>query len=114
MNTSKPVVYIYYNSLGEKFLNEILAGIEEEGVLFEAKKSLVADSLCTAENLSYEAALDSILETGIGIDGQHVCITCSKLSKHEPLQSFTLIERANLRLAGSNAARLVKGIPLKY
>ena len=112
MNTSKPVLYIYYNSLGEKFLNEILAGVEEEGVLFEVKKSDMEVS--TAENLAYEAALESILETGIGIDEQHVCVTCSKLPRHEPLQRFLLAKKTNLRLAGSNAARLVKGIPLKY
>jgi hypothetical protein len=114
MNTNKPVLYIYYNSLGEQFLNEVLAAVEEEGVLFEVRKINVNAIVCTAENLAYEAALKSILEIGIGIDGEYVCMTYSKLPKHKPLQKFSILDKANLRLAGSNAARLVKGIPLKY
>lgn len=110
MKTKRPVVKVFVTSGGERFLKEVLAGIEEEGVLYEVEISEYGSS----KELATIAASSSLLETGIGIDGEVVSITICKLPENNSLQSYSCLKDDNLRLAGSNAARLIKGIPLKY
>ena len=105
----KPVLKIYATKAGAVYLKEVLAGAEEEGIPYEVEIHLEAK----AKDLAYKAAVASILETGIGIDGEFACIAISKLP-NKPLESYEVFSKAKLRLAGCNAARIVKGIPLKY
>lgn len=110
MNSKKPILNVYINEAGGMYLKEILEGIEEEGVLYQVEKR----EEYQAKTLASAAANESLLETGIGIDGNNVCVTISKLTEHTPLQIFSLSNNPELRVIGSNAARLIKGIPLKF
>ena len=109
METKKPVIKVFVTKASEPFLKEVLAGIEEEGVLYEVESNLGG----TSSELATKAATESLLETGIGIDGEFATITICKLPQNNPLKSYSCLSNHKLRLAGSNAARIVKGIPLK-
>jgi hypothetical protein len=92
-------------------IQAICHGIEEEGIPYDVE----TDQELYCEKLGYKAALQSRLDVGIGIgaDGA-VALHYSKLEEERPL----LVKRAfenleSLKAMGSNAARLVKGIPFK-
>ncbi|MBC8060102.1 MAG: glycerol dehydratase reactivase beta/small subunit family protein [Clostridiaceae bacterium] len=110
MKTKRPVIKVFVTKTSEAFLKEVLAGIEEEGVLYEVESCEYG----SAKDLATIAAAESLLETGIGIDKEFACITICKLPKNSALQSYSCLDNAQLRLAGSNAARIIKGLPLKY
>ena len=110
MEIKRPVIKVFVTKTSECFLKEVLAGIEEEGVLCEVETSEYGSS----RELATKAASSSILETGIGIDEEFASITICKLPKDNPLQSYSCLNKNKLRLAGSNAARIIKGMPLKY
>ena len=110
MKTKKPVIKVFVIRAAECFLKEVLAGIEEEGVLYEVETIEYGSS----KELATIAATESLLETGVGIDEEFASITICKLPKNNPLQSYSCLNNDNLRLAGCNAARIIKGIPLKY
>jgi hypothetical protein len=110
METKRPVIKVLVAKTSEGFLKEVLAGIEEEGVLYEVEIS----SYGFSKDLANKAANESLLETGIGIDEEFASITICKLPKNNPLKSYSCLSAKELRLAGSNAARIAKGIPLKY
>ncbi|MDR0550512.1 MAG: glycerol dehydratase reactivase beta/small subunit family protein [Spirochaetaceae bacterium] len=90
-------------------VDEILFGIEEEGVPFELERTGGG----SASALAYQGALDSELGVGIGVDsGGFMAVHYNKLPPEKPL--FTVrytLDRDLARTAASNAARLVKGIP---
>jgi hypothetical protein len=109
MDIKKPVINILTTESGEKFLKEITAGIEEEGVLYNILK--VNEN--SAEELASEAAEMSLLETGIGLNDEYICVTLHKLPTSKPLYKARTSEKTDLRIAGSNAARIIKGIPLR-
>ena len=110
MRAKRPVINVFMKSDSECFLKEVLAGIEEEGVLYEVEISEYGSS----KELATKAATESLLETGIGIDEKFASITICKLPKDNPLQSYSCLNKNQLRFAGSNAARIIKGLPLKY
>jgi len=110
MKTRKPGIKVFVARPAENFLKEVLAGIEEEGVLYEVE---TMENGCSMD-LATIAARSSILETGIGIDEKFASITICKLPEDTPLQSYSCLNKNQLRLAGSNAARIIKGMPLKY
>jgi len=110
MKAKKPGIKVFVTRRGETFLKEVLAGIEEEGVLYEVETMENGSSV----DLATIAARSSILETGVGIDEEFASITICKLPDNNPLQSYSCSNKDKLRLAGSNAARIIKGIPLKY
>lgn len=110
MHIKKPVINVYETNAEKELLKEVLAGIEEEGALYEVYRIDEAE----VEVLAYAAASQSLLETGIGLNGEFVCVNITKMPVYMPLLKYSTYNRANLRLAGSNAARFVKGIPFKY
>jgi len=110
MKTKKPAIKVFATKASEGFLKEVLAGIEEEGVLYEVEITEYGSS----RELSTKAANLSLLETGIGIDEEFASITICKLPENNPLESYSCLNNVQLRLAGSNAARIIKGMPLKY
>ncbi|EJP6472288.1 glycerol dehydratase reactivase beta/small subunit family protein [Clostridium botulinum] len=109
----KPAIVIYKNKDIKNVVDfdELLWGIEEEnipcGVDIKDEKS--------AEKLAYKAAQDSKLGIGIGIGNDNrLVITHSKLNFGETLFDVDLERDVYiLRNLGSNAARIVKGVPLK-
>ncbi|MBS4749723.1 PduH protein [Granulicatella sp. zg-ZJ] len=108
----KPTINIWLDDkIDEKDIQEICYGIEEEGIPFSvAYKS----SNHNAVTLSYQAALESDLLVGIGGTATEFVLHY----KHLPTERF--LYRLNrkqettpreLRILGSNAAKLVKGEP---
>lgn len=112
----KPSIYIYYSSEINNIsaFNDLLFGIEEEGIPYEIKEIKDCDS-CDSLELSYKAAQDSRLAVGIGIHvNGKITLTLNKLKKGENLFVATLDSDKNiLRNLGANAGRLVKGIAFK-
>ncbi|WP_027625706.1 glycerol dehydratase reactivase beta/small subunit family protein [Clostridium lundense] len=109
----KPSIYIYYSSeiSDISIFNDILFGIEEEGIPCEVKAQNGLDFL----ELSYKAAQDSRLAVGIGIHlSGKITLTFNKLKKEAPLFTADLNSGEDvLRNLGANAGRLVKGIAFK-
>ena len=108
-----PSIYVYYsNDLKDlSRLDEVLWGIEEEGIPFDLK----AKECNTSEELSHLASMQSKLLVGIGIDSKgKITLTLNKLEKDKPLFTMNLDDdNSKLRDLGSNAGRLVKGIAFK-
>lgn len=113
MNENRPTIKIYYSSIIKNFrdFSDLLLGIEEEGIPYEMKAS---DEESVVE-LGYKAAQDSRLDVGLGIShGGFVVLHYVKLNRDKPLFKINInLEGKKLRALGSNAARLVKGMPFK-
>ncbi|NFO88527.1 glycerol dehydratase [Clostridium botulinum] len=109
-----PTICLYHSSNLEDLtkFNEILWGLEEEGI--PCNISSKEDSL-SSEELSHIASQDSKLAVGIGIDKSgKITLTLNKLKKYEPLFTVSLNDEDKvLRALGANAGRLVKGIAFK-
>ncbi|MBN1068150.1 glycerol dehydratase [Clostridium botulinum] len=109
-----PTICLYHSSNLEDLtkFNEILWGLEEEGI--PCNISSKEDSL-SSEELSHMASQDSKLSVGIGIDKSgKITLTLNKLKKYEPLFTVSLNDEDKvLRALGANAGRLVKGIAFK-
>lgn len=92
-------------------LHEVCAGIEEEGVHFRA----VELESCDAAALAHEAARQSPLLVGVGLDEGELCIHVAALPAEAPLERLRTgpDEPSCQRHIGHNAARLVKVMPLK-
>lgn len=105
----KPSIHIYYHQSKHSDIQEITAGIEEEGVFFDLKERASHDLV----ELAYQAAQSSQLGIGIGVNGQEVVLHTNKLKKNRPLFHEKKINSAAARMIGSNAARFIKGIPLR-
>lgn len=107
-----PSIFVYCSlGINEMNIEEILWGIEEEGIPFELKNKDLND----AKELANLAANDSKLSVGIGIDNQgYISLTMDKLKEEAPLFYINLEQGIKcLRSLGANGARLVKGMPLK-
>ncbi|MDO8184917.1 glycerol dehydratase reactivase beta/small subunit family protein [Conexibacter sp. JD483] len=90
-------------------LRELRAGLEEEGV--PCRLRVVEGDAAT---IAWIAARASPVSVGIGLDAESVCLHLPQLAPESPLLRLPvdhLPER--LRALGHNAARLVKGAPLK-
>lgn len=109
----KPSIYIYYSSeiKDTSIFNDILFGIEEEGIPYEMKEKKELDPF----KLGYKAAQDSKLSVGIGIHlSGKIILTFNKLKEKEALFISSLdLGETSLRNLGANAGRLVKGIAFK-
>lgn len=108
---SNPSLYVYCSlGINESDIEEILWGIEEEGIPFTFKNIDLEES----KKLGKLAANDSKLSVGIGIDNKgNISLTMDKLKEENPLFHIEKNSEINLRSLGSNAARLIKGMPLK-
>lgn len=97
----RPEIIVRVYQSQEKIISEVLAGIEEEGVLYQV---MVDSSAHSASTLAALSAQMSQLEVGIGIFEREVCLTVHAL-RGEPLFKTY----AAYRELGQNAARYVKG-----
>lgn len=115
MNDGRPIpsIHVYYSSLIEdtSIFNQLLYGIEEEGIPF----NLQGKEESSAIKLSYLAAQNSTLDVGVGVgEAGEVILHYTKLNKDKPLFQIHLKEDVKkLRNLGANGARLVKGLPFK-
>ena len=108
--TDSPVIVIHGVEGCQHDWQEVLWGIEEEGIPWRWQSSQEEDVTASA----WRAAHHSALLVGIACDPQRLVIHYRNLPASAPL--FTLMQQAEpqaRRRAGSNAARLVKGIPFR-
>ena len=105
---NKPTVIIYTRDPDEDLLREICAGIEEEGVLYE-----VHSGKGDMDTLAYEAAKDSMLGSGIGMDGRRIAMQMARLPKGKNVFELNAPRFWQCRNLGSNSARAVKKMPFK-
>lgn len=89
----------------EEIVKEVLAGIEEEGVLYQVIPTPIYKA---GTILAQEAAEESQLEVGIGICKKEVVLTVHKLRGKALLET-----KSAYRELGQNAARYVKGNSFK-
>jgi hypothetical protein len=107
----KPAILVLSRIAG-RIENEVLAGIEEEGVPAVVDRPRGDGD---ARALACRAAGRSSLSVGVGIDADgRVCVQHDKLAEPLPeLCSAGAAEPATARILGHNAARIVVGIPLR-
>ncbi|MCZ9235100.1 glycerol dehydratase reactivase beta/small subunit family protein [Escherichia albertii] len=90
--------------------NEVLLGIEEEGIPFHIQQIPSGEVIDSA----WQAARQPPLLVGIACDREKLIVHYKNLPTSAPL--FTLIYQQDnhaRRSIGNNAARLVKGIPFR-
>ncbi|WP_354690346.1 glycerol dehydratase reactivase beta/small subunit family protein [Phytobacter sp. RSE-02] len=105
-----PVIVITALTECQPQWQEVLWGIEEEGIPWRWQQASGLDVVAHA----WQAANQSALLVGIACDNQQLVIHYRNLPASAPL--FTLMLHEDLqsrRKAGNNAARLVKGIPFR-
>jgi Dehydratase medium subunit len=107
----KPVILVLSDADGQ-VENEVLAGIEEEGVPARVERPRSGG---IATDLARDAAARSSLSVGVGIDADgRVCVHHDKLPTSPPgLFSTGRADPVTARVLGHNAARIVVGIPLR-
>lgn len=109
---NKPTIKIYYNHnvIAQEAFEQLLYGIEEEGIPY-AISGIDEDDIF---NLSHEASMDSKLGVGLGISSHEIALHYEKLDRLSPLFKIKLKNKdQTLKDLGANAARLVKRMPFK-
>lgn len=108
---SKPKILIFVkNGIGKNKFEDILWGIEEEGIPYSVMEYSESSSCC----LAGAAASESILGVGLGIDEKKITLNYEKLSADDFIFSIDVEDEAvKKRELGESAARLVKKIPFK-
>ena len=109
-NKPKIIFYIPKDSKTAVF-DQIGFGIEEEGIPFEyIQADRIENVIVTAHRASHESAL----LVGIAADKSDVVLHYRNLPEEKYVYRIKQYERVGnreLRLLGTNAARLVKGVP---
>ncbi len=111
MNTERPTINLAVHSqVHEQNLTHLLLGMEEEGVPWAIERHDELNPL----TLAHQAATSSRLGIGIGVALDYVVITTDKLPEQRPYLAHHLGTSVTAdRVIGSNAARLVKRLPLR-
>ncbi|MDO5094871.1 MAG: glycerol dehydratase reactivase beta/small subunit family protein [Propionibacteriaceae bacterium] len=109
--TELPAIGLAVNErIADAQLTQLLLGMEEEGVPCDVARSAELNPLV----LAHEAAVASRLGIGLGVSLDYVVVTTEKLPEGRPyLAHFLGTTPENDRTIGSNAARLVKRLPLR-
>ncbi len=110
INQDSPVIVITALSDCQPLWQEVLWGIEEEGIPWRWQQCSGADVVAHA----WQAANQSALLVGVACDSEKLVIHYRNLPASAPL--FSLMHHEDCqsrRAAGNNAARLVKGIPFR-
>lgn len=105
-----PTIVVMTNAnIPPEHVNDVLLGIEEEGMPHELSHGDSINPLV----LAHQAANRSRLGIGIGIALDYIVVTTPQLPEGRPYLA-TLCTRGDAirRAAGANAARLVKRVPL--
>lgn len=109
MIIKKPAIFIYTFHPDEEILREICAGIEEEGVFYEISEQTVSD----VNELSWQAANDSMLGSGVGVSGQRAALQMRGIEKGRNLEIYARPDKDECRKLGANSARAIKKQPFK-
>ena len=108
----RPRIHFYFHpQVAESLIDSIAAGIEEEGVPYWREARDQGDAV----TLAYTAAQESHLGVGLGLEADGLLVLhYERLQPGHPLYQGRVGNRPLTgRHVGSNAARLVKGIPFK-
>lgn len=108
MVVNKPAVLLYCHEPDVDYLKEICAGIEEEGVLFQ-----ILNREDDMDSLAYQAAKDSMLGVGIGIDGRRIAMQMNRVPKGKNIFELHAPAFWQCRNLGANSARAIKKMPFK-
>ena len=111
MRADIPTIKISVLDRNSEYIKEIAYGIEEEGIPYE----ITEENFYDITKKAFEISQDSRLSVGIAVNSEEAVIHFSKLKIEKPLFILSLqgTELGKLRIYGSNAARLIKGIPFK-
>ena len=111
MRQDIPSIKISVSGKNFEYIKEIAYGIEEEGIPYE----ITEENFYNIKEKAFEISQASRLSVGIAVDKEEAVIHFSKLRIDKPLFILSLdgLEKEKLRIYGSNAARLIKGIPFK-
>ena len=109
MIVKKPSIFIYTNHPDQRLLREVCAGIEEEGVFFEVFERDPSD----IDTLAYEAANDSMMGSGIGMNQNQVALQMKGISKGKNVEFYEMPDALQCRKIGANSARAIKKMPFK-
>jgi hypothetical protein len=110
INQDSPVIVITALSDCQSLWQEVLWGIEEEGIPWRWQQASGVDVVTHA----WQAANQSALLVGVACDREKLVIHYRNLPASAPLFSLMCSEDLqSRRAAGNNAARLVKGIPFR-
>ena len=109
MIAKKPTIMIYTARPDEATLNQVCAGIEEEGVLFEIVPALTGDPVVLAA-----AASDaSMLGSGVAVCGTTIALHIKGMEKNRSKLLYEDATARTARDAGANSARVIKKLPFK-
>ena len=111
MRVDIPSIKVSYTKKNLEFVKEVIYGIEEEGIPYEITEEEFSDVIKKA----YEESFNSRLSFGIALNDEKAVFHFSKLKEENPLFLVNIksMDKKDLRAYGSNAARLIKGIPFK-
>jgi hypothetical protein len=111
-----PAILVYLDQAENEQLNQMFWGMEEEGIPFKTTETRIAD----IKQEAHKAASLSPLAVGIACTNQEIVVHSRNLTPENPLFQILLHRQSpenqlnsQLRNLGSNAARLVKGLPFK-
>ena len=104
MISKKPSIYIYVNKPNPQVLREICSGIEEEGVFYE----IIERGEEELNILTWMAANDSMLGSGIGMKGNSTAFTIRGLKQGKNTQYYAYPSNEESRILGMNSARAIK------
>lgn len=104
MVVNKPSIYIYVNEPNQEVLREICSGIEEEGVFFEVIEQETQD----LNTLTWKAANDSMLGSGIGLKGNSAAFLIRGLKLGKNIAYYAYPSKEESRNLGMNSARAIK------
>lgn len=110
MNPERPTISLRANgAITDEQIQQVLCGIEEEGIPVEVTRHVEMNPLV----LAHDGSLESRLGIGVGVSLDYVVVTTEKLPLERPYLVTTLNHApANDRAIGANAARIVKRMPL--
>lgn len=108
MVVNRPAIIIYCNDADEDYLHEVCAGIEEEGVLYQ-----IVPREGDVDTLAFEAAQESMLGSGIGIDRKRLAMQMQHIPKGKNVFELHAPSFAQCRSLGANSARAIKKMPFK-
>ncbi len=115
MIVKKPTIVLYTHHADTQLCQELCAGVEEEGILYEIIPWTTAD----AAQLSRMACEASILGVGIGVREREISLHIRGMNPGHGADDTTALffyQKADARVArqlGANAARVIKKVPFR-
>lgn len=109
MIIKKLSIFIYTYQPDASTLKEVCAGIEEEGVFYEIKEMEQA----SPDELAWTAANDSMLGSGIGMNGCSISLQMRGIPKGHSIEGYLEPGQEQSRKLGANSARAIKKLPFK-